>query len=84
MTKILCKQLFVPTKIMMRHLTIVLLTLHTSSATAQNKMRQVEELINKTESGWVLVNEWIKSAKNKVEVLPVTRRWQKTHCIRHK
>ncbi|MDR6565643.1 DUF2625 domain-containing protein [Chitinophaga ginsengisegetis] len=34
-------------------------------------MRQVEELINKTDPGWILVDEWIKSAKNKVEILPV-------------
>src|SRR5262245_20263603 len=36
---------------------------------AQNKMRSVEELINKTEPAWVLVQQWIDSAKNKVEVL---------------
>ncbi len=34
-------------------------------------MRSVEELINKTEPGWTFVKEWIDSAKNKVEVLPV-------------
>ncbi len=33
-------------------------------------MRNVKELINKTDPGWPLVDEWIKSAKNKVEVLP--------------
>lgn len=54
----------------MRYLIIVLLTLYTSSTTAQNKMRNVKELINKTDPGWQLVDEWIKSAKNKVEVLP--------------
>jgi hypothetical protein len=37
---------------------------------AQNKMRPVEELINRTEPGWELVKQWIDSAKNKVEVLP--------------
>lgn len=45
--------------------------MYTLSTTAQNKMRQVEELINKTDPGWIPVDEWIKSAKNKVEVLPV-------------
>lgn len=45
--------------------------MYTLSTTAQNKMRQVEELINKTDPGWILVDEWIKSAKNKVEILPV-------------
>lgn len=34
-------------------------------------MRPVEELINKTDPGWTLVKDWIKSAKNKVEILPV-------------
>ena len=34
-------------------------------------MRTVEELINKSEPGWPLVKEWIKSATNKVELLAV-------------
>lgn len=34
-------------------------------------MRSVDELINKTEPGWILVKDWIDSAKNKVEVLAV-------------
>lgn len=34
------------------------------------KMRTVAELINKQEPGWNLVTQWIKEAKNKVEVLP--------------
>lgn len=34
-------------------------------------MRKVEELINKIDSGWPQVEIMIKSAKNKVEVLPV-------------
>ncbi|QNA46676.1 DUF2625 domain-containing protein [Lacibacter sediminis] len=32
-------------------------------------MKNVDELINKTEPGWTLVSEWISSAKNKVEIL---------------
>ena len=36
---------------------------------AQNKMRPVEELINKIEPGWTHVQQWIDSAKNKVEIL---------------
>jgi hypothetical protein len=44
-------------------------TLFTFTATSQNKMRTVDELINKTEPGWMLVRQWIDSAKNKVEVL---------------
>jgi len=34
-------------------------------------MRSVEELINKSDPGWQLVKEWIDSATNKVEILPV-------------
>lgn len=33
-------------------------------------MRNVDELINKTDPGWPVVEAMIKSAKNKVEVLP--------------
>jgi hypothetical protein len=47
--------------------TLILLSL---TAFGQNKMRPVEELINTKEPGWTLVQEWIGSAKNKVEVLP--------------
>lgn len=52
-------------------LTITLLTFLTLTVTAQNKLRPVEELIHKTDPGWVPVNQWIQSAKNKVEILPV-------------
>jgi hypothetical protein len=34
-------------------------------------MRTLEELINREDPGWTLVKEWIDSAKNKVEILPV-------------
>ncbi len=37
----------------------------------QNKiMKPLNELINKEETGWELVSEWIKEATNKIEVLP--------------
>jgi len=36
---------------------------------SQNKMRSVDELVNKTDSGWPLVQQWISSAKNKIEIL---------------
>jgi hypothetical protein len=39
------------------------------TATSQNKMRSIDELINKTEPGWTLVQQWIDSSKNKVEIL---------------
>jgi hypothetical protein len=32
---------------------------------SQNKMRPVDELINQKEPGWILVKEWIDSAKSK-------------------
>lgn len=50
--------------------TVFVLTLLTLVASAQNKMRPLEQLINETESGWPLVQEWINKAKNKVQVLP--------------
>ena len=34
-------------------------------------MRSTDELINRIDPGWVLVKQWIDSAKNKVEILPV-------------
>ena len=36
----------------------------------QNKILSVEELINKSQPGWRLVQRWVDKAKNKVEVLP--------------
>lgn len=33
-------------------------------------MRTLKELINTTEPGWELVQQWIDSAKNRIEVLP--------------
>lgn len=50
---------------------LIILTFLNLTTSAQNKMRSVDELINKTEPGWTLVQEWIKSAKNKVEILTV-------------
>jgi hypothetical protein len=48
----------------------LVLILSSLTATTQNRMRSVDELVNKTEPGWVLVQQWIDSAKNKVDVLP--------------
>lgn len=36
---------------------------------AQNKMRPLEELVNRNESAWDHVKDWIDTAKNKVEIL---------------
>jgi hypothetical protein len=56
---------------MAQRLVHFILMLLPMSGFAQNKMRPLDELINKQEPGWVLVKQWIESAKNKVEVLPV-------------
>lgn len=37
------------------------------------KMQTLSELINKQEPGWNLVKNWMKEAKNKIEVLPKDR-----------
>lgn len=46
-----------------------ILFLFVLTTSAQNKIRSVDELINKAEPGWPIVEQWIKSAKNKVEIL---------------
>lgn len=56
---------------MTRRLLLVTLILITFTAIGQNKMKKVEELIDKKDPGWVIVQDWIKTAKNKVEILPV-------------
>ena len=55
---------------MIRTLIVILLTSLSLHLISQNKMRPVEQLINKTDSGWPFVDKMIQSAKNKVEVLP--------------
>jgi hypothetical protein len=47
----------------------LLLSFHLVSA--QQKMRTVEQLINRSDPGWPFVQQMLDSAKNKVEVLPV-------------
>jgi hypothetical protein len=49
---------------------IFLLLMANMCAMAQNKVKPVEELINRTDPGWPIVQDWIKHATNKVEVLP--------------
>ena len=49
----------------------LVLSLIAQLAFPQNKMRPVSELINKAEPGWPVVKQWIDSAKNKIEVIPV-------------
>jgi hypothetical protein len=56
---------------MPKFITAFILCLLTLATFAQNKMRPLDQLINKTEPGWTLVQDWIGKAKNKVEILPV-------------
>ena len=54
----------------MLKLTAAVIFILSSLATiGQNKMRPVDELINKTDPGWPLVQQWISKAINAVEVL---------------
>ena len=56
---------------MKRNVIFTLLIFFTLTTKAQNKMRPFEELINTTDPGWIVVKDWIKTAKNKVEILAV-------------
>jgi len=56
---------------MKKILSILILVLAIHTAFAQYKMRSVDELINRKDPGWPVVKQWIDSAKNKVEILPV-------------
>lgn len=55
----------------MRRKIAFILALFTLSLSAQNKIRTLEELIDKSDPAWKIVEEQIKNAKNRVEVLPV-------------
>jgi hypothetical protein len=56
---------------MTKKILTLFLSFLTLTAFAQNRMRTIEELINKDEPGWTIVKEWIDKATNKVEVLTV-------------
>lgn len=56
---------------MRSYIFVTLYSFITLTSIAQNKMRLVDELINKADPGWPFVKTWIDSAKNKVEILPV-------------
>ena len=57
----------------MKKITFIILVIFSQSIFSQTKMRPIEELINETDSGWPFVTEWIKSAKNKIEILSVDK-----------
>lgn len=50
---------------------IFCLSMISIASIAQNKMQSLDELVNKTDPAWPLVQKWIDSAKNKIEVLEV-------------
>lgn len=56
---------------MTRNFLLIIMICLTYAVSAQNKMKKAEELIDKADPGWAVVEDWIKTAKNKVEVLPV-------------
>lgn len=56
---------------MKRHPLLVIFFLFALTGFSQNKMKPIEELIDKAEPGWDLVKYMIDHAKNKVEILPV-------------
>jgi hypothetical protein len=56
---------------MRKFLSFIILTVSILTASAQYKMRSIDQLINRAEPGWTVVKQWIDSATNKVEVLPV-------------
>lgn len=56
---------------MTKRFQLIALLFMTFAAIGQNKMKKVEELIDQKDPGWPVVEDWIKTAKNKVEILPV-------------
>jgi len=46
------------------------LTLSGLPGIGQIKMREIDELIDKTDPGWPLIQKWVKDATNKVEIFP--------------
>lgn len=57
--------------IMKKYLLIGSFVFSSLTTLSQTKMRSLTELINKADPGWTFVKEWIDSARNKVEILPV-------------
>jgi len=58
-------------KSVFKRLLILSISLISLNTFAQNKMQSLDELINKTDPAWPLVQKWIDSAKNKLEILEV-------------
>ncbi|RZK22500.1 MAG: DUF2625 domain-containing protein [Flavobacterium sp.] len=49
----------------------IILTFSCNYIYAQNQVQTIEKLVNNDNSSWPIVLGWVKSAKNKVRVLPV-------------
>lgn len=58
---------------MRRRFSVIVFMIMTSLVTGQGKMKKAEELIDNIDPGWIIVEDWIKSGKNKVEILPADR-----------
>lgn len=56
---------------MRKFLLAFILTVSTFAGFAQYKMRTIDQLINNEDPGWSVLKQWIDSANNKVEILPV-------------
>lgn len=52
-----------------KSLLVLVITTLSFTVSAQNKMQSLDELINTTDPAWPLIQKWVDSAKNKVEVL---------------
>jgi hypothetical protein len=65
------KEQYILMKTAFKSLTILGISLLSLTAFAQNKMQSLDELINKTDPAWPLVQKWLVTAKNKVEILEV-------------
>lgn len=57
----------------MKRFSTLFLTFFFLNIFSQKTMHPIEELINENDSGWPFVIEWIKAAKNKVEILPADK-----------
>jgi hypothetical protein len=70
---------------MAKFLLIFISIISTFTIVSQNKMRTIDELINKENPGRTLVNECISKAKNKVEALPLRPgKIKKMLCFKYK
>lgn len=63
------------------YLCFIFTIIYCSTALCQSNVKSIDELINTDEPGWALVSKWIKTAKNKIEVLPVDAEMAKTTLI---